>query len=160
MFYRMTPASMSVLQAVQPQDAVVTLKYLKNCNIYKHIPPYILGCKVDEGFPLTNTVFEDGPLETIHDIRGLDPEAINLDDFGFYKLNHTFQAQEFDTESVNKPGGYLDELKQVAKAALERQGIPVDGMGVINWVVSVITHPALFLGKWRKGKQTESNSLC
>jgi hypothetical protein len=91
---------------------------------------------VDEGFPLTNLIFENGPEEKINDIRGLNPEVTHLDTLGFCKIDHSFQVQSFDTDSVNRPGGYTDQLQQVVKASLERHGVPVERMGVINWVVS------------------------
>lgn len=128
------PTSMS---PSSPQNIWTHLRYLKRSNIYKAIRPYTLACKVDEGFPTNNLLFEEGPLEHLTDIRGLEPGELTLERNGFTMIQHNFEQSTADEESIKEPNGYLDAVQQLVRDAFSTEGVQVEQIKVINWVVSI-----------------------
>ncbi|XPS69787.1 hypothetical protein M3J09_002039 [Ascochyta lentis] len=123
--------------SLPPQNIWTRLRYLKRSNIYKAIRPYTLACKVDEGFPTNNLLFEEGPLEHLTDIRGLKSGEVTLEKNGFTMIQHRFEQSTADEEAIKEPGGYLDAIKQLARDVLSAEGVQVEQVKVINWVVSI-----------------------
>jgi len=123
------------VSTLTPQDAFVPLNYLKRCEIYKVLRPYTLGFELDPTFPTNNLVFEAGPPEKITDIRAILGE-LSLEKNGFFMAEHEFKQPATDTETINKPGGHLDELKKFVRDTLTSQNIEVERVHIINWVVS------------------------
>ncbi|KAJ4388548.1 hypothetical protein N0V93_006006 [Gnomoniopsis smithogilvyi] len=119
---------------VQPEDVECSLRYLKPLDIYKHIRPYGIGYKADEKFPTNNLVFQDGPKETIRDVRAFPPGHFWLDRQGFSVLKHDFKADQAEESSIEKPGGYLDELRETIHEELARQGLKAEEIKILNWV--------------------------
>ncbi|POS72718.1 hypothetical protein DHEL01_v208882 [Diaporthe helianthi] len=136
----------------QPEDLTVSLRYLKRCEIYKVLRPYTLACKVDDEFPTNNLVFQYGPPQKIFDIRGLAPGHLSVERNGISMVKHEFRAGAEDEESINKPGGYLDELRQLVKDQLGNQGIVVEDAKVINWVHRTAREEGMFKNATLSGK--------
>jgi hypothetical protein len=134
--HKMTTGDLAQEQPL-PEDAFVSLRYLKRAEIYKHLRPYTLACKVDDGFPTNNLVFEYGPKQLITDIRGLAHMSLSLEKNGFCNVRNDFKSMANDEESITRPGGYLDELKALTRDTFKSQGLVAEDVRVINWVVSL-----------------------
>ncbi|UPX20274.1 uncharacterized protein EKO05_0010512 [Ascochyta rabiei] len=126
------------------QNIWTRLRYLKRSKIYKAIRPYTLACKVDEGFPTNNLLFEEGPLEHLTDIRGLDPGQVTLEKNGFTTIQHKFEQSTANEEAIKEPGGYLDAIQQLARDVLTAEGVQVEQVKVINWVFRTAKKDEMF----------------
>ncbi|KAM3421580.1 hypothetical protein BST61_g1967 [Cercospora zeina] len=115
-------------------DIKARLRYLKRAEVYKALRPYTMACKVEEGFPTNNLVFEYGPEELITDIRGLKPGELSLEKNGMVVVPHQFTQPTTDEEAIKKPGGYLDEVREFVSDVMTKEGIPVEEVRIINWV--------------------------
>ncbi|KAH8766268.1 hypothetical protein BGZ57DRAFT_989670 [Hyaloscypha finlandica] len=109
-----------------------------------HLRPYTLACKVDDGFPTNNLVFEYGPKQLITDIRGLAHMSLSLEKNGFCNVRNDFKSMANDEESITRPGGYLDELKALTRDTFKSQGLVAEDVRVINWVHRAAKEDTLF----------------
>jgi len=62
---------------------------------------------VPAGRPKSNCIFEGGPEKPVTDVRGHESNS-NLDDNGFMFKNHVFDMVEYDINTIEGKGGYLD----------------------------------------------------
>ena len=83
---------------------------------------------VPEGFPASNISFEDGPLETITDLRGIE-QRFNMDNNGFEIRNHEFHLSAFDTKSINDE--YLPQVEEFIKKEIK----DAEKVVIFNWQV-------------------------
>jgi hypothetical protein len=113
-------------------DAYARLRYLKALDIYKILRPYNTCFKLDKDFPTKNLVFEEGPIEKITDIRGHESEY-TLEHNGFCMVKYEFAQSVLSTDTINKCGGYLDEVKELVFKTL---GDNVERVEIIHWAVS------------------------
>ncbi|KAI9162763.1 Hydroxylase/desaturase CTB9 [Paramyrothecium foliicola] len=134
----------SALACLPPQDISVKLRYLKRCEVYKAIRPYTLACKVDDDFPTNNLIFEEGPLEHLTDVRGLLPGDLTLSKNGFKMVQNAFKSPATGEEVIQKPGGYLDEVRELVRKTLAEEGIAVERVQVINWVFRTAKNKSIF----------------
>ncbi|KAF4986775.1 hypothetical protein FGRMN_10682 [Fusarium graminum] len=134
------------------RDISVRLNYLKRCEIYKAIRPYTLACKVDDEFPTNNLVFEQGPLEAVQDIRGLEPGQLTIEKNGFTMVRSDFRNPSPAPGSMDGDGGYLDEVRQLVRDALVKEGLKVDRVEIINYVFRTANKDRMFANADISGK--------
>ncbi|KAF2175361.1 putative 7 alpha-cephem-methoxylase [Zopfia rhizophila CBS 207.26] len=95
-----------------PKDERVRLKYFKWKDLYEQEKPYILLMDVPDDFPSCNFEFEDGQLETIHDLRGRDV-TFSLEDNAFKVVHFPTKQRNWDRASVQND--YFPEMEHLIR---------------------------------------------
>lgn len=94
------------------QDAAGSFFYFKWSDLFLTEKPYVMFVDVPEGFPTTNYESEQGPRETVRNIRG-HKGKFSLDSHGFAIRNHVLNMSVTDEETVQKL--YLPSFEKFLK---------------------------------------------
>ncbi|MCJ1434733.1 hypothetical protein MMC27_004103 [Xylographa pallens] len=112
-----------------PEDAVSTIKYIKELELYEREKPFQILIDIPKSAPdqrYTNLVYEDRE-ETFHDVRGKET-TFTLNDHGFTYRRHNFEFDDYeDREAVE--ANYLPKVEEFIKAEVE----DVDKVFFFDW---------------------------
>jgi hypothetical protein len=120
---------------IVPQDEQARFKYLKWLDLYKIEKPFQLFLDIPEDSPdqrRSNLVYEDGPAETVRDVRGHEADfSVDRNGFAYIKHDFTLSNEEFQNNSVVE-STYLPECEKILRENLEG----VDRVHFFDWRVS------------------------
>ncbi|KAI9723949.1 MAG: hypothetical protein M1812_000667 [Candelaria pacifica] len=103
------------------------LSYLKDQPIYKTERPFMLMTNVPQGQRVSNLRWELGQEETIHDVRGREPE-FSLDESGFRYIDCPTRFTDWtDKKEIERV--YLAEMESVLKKNVDN----VDLIKIFDW---------------------------
>lgn len=106
------------------------ITYLAWQDLYDKVKPYQVLMDVPPGRDKSNLVFEEGPKEDIVDIRGRESE-FNMDDNGLMVKTCKFDIGEYNTETLEGEGGYLEQVADLIRETVEVS----DEVVCFNWQV-------------------------
>jgi hypothetical protein len=130
-------ASLNSFNMTISQDQKTQFLYLKGLDLYTREKPFQVFLDIPKESPdqrKSNLVYEDGPTEVVHDVRGHESEfSIDTNGFTFIKHQSKLSNEQFeDTRAVEDI--YLPECLNLLKENLDG----VDRVHFFDWRASAL----------------------
>ncbi|KAF2476026.1 uncharacterized protein BDR25DRAFT_379689 [Lindgomyces ingoldianus] len=115
-----------------PRDERTHFLYLKWSDLYNREKPFQLFLDIPKESPdqrKSNLVYEEGPEEIVHDVRGRESE-FSIDNNGFTYIKHStkLSSEQFEDHAAVE-GCYLPECEKLLRKHLEG----VDRVHFFDW---------------------------
>ena len=94
-----------------------SLRYIQWEEKFRTAKPFSIFGEDLEGLPQQNYRTDWGDPQTIHDVRGHEPEY-SLDDNGFAYFKHRFELANLDTETLERE--YLPQVEALLMARIPK----------------------------------------